>query len=53
MVDDGTVLVEHTWTATVMVDVPGFANTGEIARLDLCTRYTIPEDLTVEYHDYG
>lgn len=53
VVDDETVLVEHTWTANATADVPGFANKGETARLDLCTRYTIKDGLIVEYHDYG
>lgn len=52
-VDGSNVIVEHTWTGTAEADVPGFANKGEAARLDLCTRYTIRDGLIVEYHDYG
>jgi len=51
--DGNTVLVEHTWTGTAVADVPGFAATGETARLDLCTRYTIADGRITEYHDYG
>lgn len=51
--DGDTVLVEHTWTGTAVADVPGFATSGEVARLDLCTRYTIADGQIVEYHDYG
>lgn len=47
------VLIEHTWTGTAEVDVPGFAQNGEKAELDLCTRYTVRDGLIVAYHDYG
>jgi predicted ester cyclase len=52
-VDGENVLVEHTWTGTAQADVPGFAQNGEKAQLDLCTRYTVRDGLIVEYHDYG
>lgn len=52
-VDGDRVIVEHTWTATAAVDVPGWAKQGEVASLDLCTVYTIRDGLVVEYNDYG
>ncbi|MGH3470071.1 MAG: nuclear transport factor 2 family protein [Thermocrispum sp.] len=51
--DGENVLVEHTWAATAAADVPGWAETGEGVKLDLCTRYTVRDGLVVEYHDYG
>lgn len=48
-----TVVVEHTWTGTAQADVPGFAAAGEVAKMDLSTRYTIRDGLIVEYHDFG
>jgi steroid delta-isomerase-like uncharacterized protein len=47
------VVVEHTWTGTVEADVPGFAAAGEVAKMDLSTRYTVRDGLIVEYHDFG
>lgn len=52
-VDGENVLLEHTWVATAAADVPGWAKTGEVVRLDLCTRYTVRDGVVVEYHDYG
>lgn len=52
-VDGDKVIVEHTWTGTAAADVPGWARQGEVARLDLCTVYTVRDGLVVEYHDYG
>ncbi|GAB3392506.1 nuclear transport factor 2 family protein [Amycolatopsis echigonensis] len=51
--DGDTVVVEHTWVGTAQADVPGFATAGEVARIDLCSRYTVRDGLVVEYHDYG
>lgn len=53
VVDDNTVLVEQTWVATAIADVPGWAQTGETVRLDLCTRFTVDKGVVTEYHDYG
>lgn len=50
---DNTVLVEQTWVATAIADVPGWAETGETVRLDVCTRFTVDNGLVAEYHDYG
>lgn len=52
-VDGNNVLVEHTWVGTAQTDVPGFAQAGEVVRIDICTRYTVRDGLVVEYHDYG
>jgi steroid delta-isomerase-like uncharacterized protein len=46
-------IVEHTWEATATVDVPGFAAAGEVARMELCTVFTIRNGQIVEYDDYG
>lgn len=51
--DGDRVIVEHSWTGTAAADVPGWAQQGEVARLDLCTVYTVRDGLVVEYHDYG
>lgn len=51
--DGDTVVVEHTWVGTAQADVPGFATAGEVAKIDLCSRYTVRDGLVVEYHDYG
>lgn len=54
VITDGTnVVVEHTWTGTAAADVPGFANSGEVAKMDLSTRYTVKDGVIVEYHDFG
>jgi len=53
VVDDGTVVVEHTWGGTAAADVPGFAEAGGIVSLDLCTVFTVRHGRLVEYHDYG
>ena len=53
VVDDNTVLVEQSWVATAIADVPGWAQTGETVRLDLCTRFTVDNGVITEYHDYG
>lgn len=52
-IDGDKVIVEHTWTGTAATNVPGWAQQGETARLDLCTIYTVRDGLIVEYHDYG
>ncbi|MDQ0382955.1 nuclear transport factor 2 family protein [Amycolatopsis thermophila] len=51
--DGDSVVIEHTWVGTAQADVPGFATAGEVARIDLCSRYTVRDGLVVEYHDYG
>jgi ketosteroid isomerase-like protein len=52
--DGDTAIIAHTWTGTAAAPVPGFAeNAGDVARLDLCTIYTVRDGLIVAYHDYG
>jgi hypothetical protein len=51
--DADTAIIAHTWTGTAVADVPGFAANGEVARLDLCTLYTVRDGVIVDYHDYG
>ncbi len=52
--DGDTAVIAHTWTGTATAPVPGFAeNAGDVARLDLCTLYTVKDGLIVAYHDYG
>lgn len=48
-----SVVVEHTWTGTAAADVPGFADAGGVAKMDLSTRYTVRDGVIVEYHDFG
>ncbi len=51
---DGTrVAVEHTWSATAVVDVAGFALAGERVEMELCTIFTIRDEQIVEYIEYG
>jgi ketosteroid isomerase-like protein len=50
---DNTVIVEQTWVATAIADVPGWAATGETVRLDVSTRFTVENGVVTEYHDYG
>ena len=50
---ENTVLVEQTWVATAIVDVPDWAAKGETVRLDVCTRFTVENGVVTEYHDYG
>jgi limonene-1,2-epoxide hydrolase len=47
------VVTEHPWQATFKVDVPGFADAGETAELDLCSIWEIRDGKIVEYDDYG
>lgn len=51
--DGDTAIIAHTWTGTAVADVPGFAASGEVARLELCTLYTVRGGLIGDYHDYG
>lgn len=52
--DGDTAVIAHTWTGTATGPVPGFAeNAGDVAKLDLCTLYTVSGGLIVAYHDYG
>lgn len=51
--DGETAIIAHTWTGTAVADVPGFAAAGEVARMDLCTLYTVRDGLIADYHDYG
>jgi len=52
--DGDTAIIAHTWTGTAAAPVPGFADAaGDVARLDLCTIYTVKDGLIVAYHDYG
>jgi steroid delta-isomerase-like uncharacterized protein len=52
--DGDTAVIAHTWTGTATAAVPGWAeNAGDVARLDLCTLFTVRDGLIVEYHDYG
>ena len=46
-------IIEHTWEATATTDVPGFAAKGEVARMELCTVFTIRNGQVSEYDDYG
>lgn len=48
-----TVVVEHPWSATPAVDIPGMGDAGETINLDLCTIMVFDGDLLAEYHDYG
>lgn len=49
-----TAIIAHTWTGTASAPVPGFAeNAGDVAKLDLCTIYTVRDGQIVAYHDYG
>jgi steroid delta-isomerase-like uncharacterized protein len=52
--DGETTVITHTWTGTAEAPVPGLAaKAGDVARVDLCTIYTVREGLIVSYHDYG
>ncbi len=52
--DGDTAVIAHTWTGTAAAPVPGFAeNAGDVAKMDLCTIYTVKDGLIVAYHDYG
>jgi ketosteroid isomerase-like protein len=53
LVDGQHVIVEHAWSATAEVDVPGYANAGEKAAMDLCTIFTVKDGRIVEYVEYG
>lgn len=47
------VVVEHAWSATAQVDVPGFASAGEAVAMDLCTIFTVHDGLIADYAEYG
>jgi ketosteroid isomerase-like protein len=52
--DGDTAVITHTWTGTAEAPVPGLASQiGEVARVDLCSIYTVRDGLIVSYHDYG
>lgn len=51
--DDGRVLVQHTWGGTAAADVPGWAATGETVSLELSTFLTFSGGKLVDYHDFG
>ncbi|TCK22042.1 nuclear transport factor 2 family protein [Pseudonocardia endophytica] len=53
VIGSDSVVVRHTFTATALGDMPGFAAKGEAISLELATFLTFRDGLLVEYHDYG
>jgi predicted ester cyclase len=53
LLDGPHVVVEHSWSATAQVDVPGFASAGEAVAMDLCTIFTLRNERIVGYAEYG
>ena len=52
--DGETAVIAHTWTGTAEAPVPGLASQpGDVARVDLCSIYTVRDGLIVSYHDFG
>lgn len=47
------VIIEHTWTGTAALDVPGHADKGTTVRLEAATFLRIRDGLITEYHDYA
>lgn len=54
VVEAGNVVVrQQPWGGTATVDLPGIAAAGEKVALDLCSVFTIEDQLITQYHDYG
>lgn len=51
--DGERVVTEQTWEATPNQDIPGFAQAGEVIKLELSCIWTIRNGQIAEYDDYG
>ena len=47
------ITIEHTWRATPLVDLPGFASAGQPVELEVCAMFWIEDGLITEMTEYG
>jgi limonene-1,2-epoxide hydrolase len=47
------VVVEATWEATAIQEIPGFAKLGEKIKFDFCSLFVVKAGRIVQWDDYG